>query len=132
MYDAFEIETSNPAVLEVSENPVVDGKALTFNVYPVSEGTAQVTISAFVGDSLGKDMRLAREVGALGCWAEYGTYVSAEYQERLAILSAPAATRRHLRQAPDAEAMPRVRLSCFDQLIDVIDAENARSRVSVA
>lgn len=87
---------------------------------------------AFVGDSLGKDMRLAREVGALGCWAEYGTYVSAEYQERLAILSAPAATRRHLRQAPDADAMPRVRLSCFDQLLDVIDAENSGSRVSAA
>ncbi len=79
---------------------------------------------ALVGDSLSKDMRLAREVGALGCWAEYGTYVSAEYQERLEILSAPAATRRHLRQAPDPEAMPRVRLSCFDQLLGAIEAEN--------
>lgn len=83
-----------------------------------------------VGDSLSKDMRLAREVGALGCWAEYGTYVSAEYQERLAILSAPAATRRHLRQAPDAEAMPRVRLSCFDQVLGVIEAENSGARAA--
>ncbi len=77
---------------------------------------------AVVGDSLSKDMRLARTAGALGCWAEYGTYVSAEYQERLAILSAPAATRRHLRQAPDAESMPPVRLSCFSQILDVIGA----------
>ncbi|MDR0966109.1 MAG: HAD family hydrolase [Myxococcales bacterium] len=80
---------------------------------------------ALVGDSLSKDMRLARQTGAIGCWAEYGTYISAEYQERLDILSAPKAMRRHLRQAPDSTALPRFRLSCFDQLLGIIESENS-------
>ncbi len=48
-----------------------------------------------VGDSLHKDIAVARKVGAKDCWAEYGTYVSAEYRERLDIVSANAITRRH-------------------------------------
>ena len=83
---------------------------------------------AMVGDSLSKDMRLAHDAGAVGCWAEYGTYVSAEYQERLAILSAPAATRRHLRQSPDPESVPKIRLSCFSQILDVISSSETRLR----
>ncbi|HCF56939.1 MAG TPA: HAD family hydrolase, partial [Myxococcales bacterium] len=75
----------------------------------------------FVGDSLTKDVRVARETGALDCWAEYGTYVSAEYLERLAIISAPSATRRHLRHAPDDRTgRPTVRLSCFEQVLEVV------------
>jgi phosphoglycolate phosphatase len=87
---------------------------------------------ALVGDSLTKDMRLAREAGALDCWAEYGTYISAEYLERLAIISAPSATRRHLRHAPDEKSgWPTVRLSCFEQLAEVVVASRARgSRVA--
>jgi phosphoglycolate phosphatase len=78
---------------------------------------------ALVGDSLTKDMRLARELGALDCWAEYGTYVSAEYLERLTIISAPSATRRHLRHTPDnRKDGPTVRLSCFEQVLDQIEA----------
>jgi FMN phosphatase YigB (HAD superfamily) len=48
-----------------------------------------------VGDSLRKDVAVARQVGALDAWAEYGTYVSLEYRERLDVISAPAITRRH-------------------------------------
>lgn len=73
-----------------------------------------------VGDSLAKDMKLACEAGAISCWAEYGTYVSAEYLERLAILSAPSATRRHLRHAPAAYVKPQYRLSGFDQVLDIV------------
>lgn len=77
---------------------------------------------AFVGDSLTKDVKVAREAGALDCWAEYGTYISAEYLERLAIISAPSATRRHLRHAPDDKSgRPTVRLSCFEQVLEVVE-----------
>ena len=48
-----------------------------------------------IGDSLKKDIGVAREVGAVDCWAEYGTYVSLEYRERLDIISAASVTRRH-------------------------------------
>lgn len=82
----------------------------------------------FVGDSLTKDVRVARETGALDCWAEYGTYVSAEYLERLAIISAPSATRRHLRHAPDdGTGKPTVRLSCFEQVLEVVASSRANA-----
>lgn len=88
---------------------------------------------AFVGDSLTKDMVLARKVGALDCWAEYGNYVSAEYRERLAIISAPSATRRHLQQASRPGEKPAsVRLACFEQMIDVVEASASGVRSAVA
>lgn len=80
----------------------------------------------YVGDSLKKDVAVARAVGALDCWAEYGTYVSAEYRERLDIISAPSVTRRHAagvleggearREEPATHA-----LSNFAQLLRIID-----------
>ena len=48
-----------------------------------------------VGDSLHKDIAVARKCGAMDAWAEYGTYYSREYRERLDIVSADAITRRH-------------------------------------
>jgi phosphoglycolate phosphatase len=48
-----------------------------------------------IGDSVRKDVGVARQVGARALWAEYGTYVSIEYRERLDVISAPAITRRH-------------------------------------
>lgn len=48
-----------------------------------------------VGDSLRKDVAVAQATGARDAWAEYGTYVSLEYRERLEVVSAPAITRRH-------------------------------------
>jgi phosphoglycolate phosphatase len=50
----------------------------------------------YVGDNVKKDMPVAEKNGVTGVWAEYGTYVSAEYRERLAIISAKSVTRRHV------------------------------------
>ena len=86
--------------------------------------------TAFIGDSQRKDIPLARKVGALDCWAEYGTYISAEYAERLSVISAPSATRRHLQQAPaEHEPPPTVRLSNFDQILPLVQS-SAKSAVA--
>jgi phosphoglycolate phosphatase len=88
----------------------------------------------YVGDNVKKDMALAQACGAVGVWAEYGTYVSAEYRERLAVISAKSVTRRHVsdevaepgRQAPP----PRwpLAISSFAQVLEVLDgARWARS-----
>jgi phosphoglycolate phosphatase len=78
----------------------------------------------YVGDNPAKDLPVAQGCGALGVWAEYGTYVSAEYRERLAVISAPVVTRRHV---PDAvvEGRPPPRwplaISSFTQVLEVLD-----------
>jgi FMN phosphatase YigB (HAD superfamily) len=77
-----------------------------------------------VGDSLRKDIAVAREVGAIDCWAEYGTYTSYEYRERLDIISANAITQRHAASVYEdkrAEVKPTHALSNFSQLLDIID-----------
>ena len=48
----------------------------------------------YVGDSRKKDIAVAQRVGCLDALAEYGTYRSAEYAERLEVISAPSATKR--------------------------------------
>ena len=82
-----------------------------------------------VGDSQTKDVKIAQLTGALDAWAEYGTYISAEYRERLNIISADSATRRHLQHnaAKDAQP-PTVRLSGFDQVLKLV--QESRARVS--
>lgn len=79
-----------------------------------------------VGDSVKKDIAVAREVGAVDCWAEYGTYVSLEYRERLDIISAPAITRRHAASVFEGgqkkSLEPTFTLSNFSQLLGIIDA----------
>jgi phosphoglycolate phosphatase len=78
-----------------------------------------------VGDSLKKDVAVAKALGAVDCWAEYGTYVSAEYRERLDIVSAKAITQRHaasLYEAHDATAQATHALSNFGQVLKIIDA----------
>jgi len=80
-----------------------------------------------VGDSLKKDVALARRVGAVDCWAEYGTYVPEEYLERLNIVSARSITRRHAASVldRDADQPPSAAthsLSNFWQLLSIIDA----------
>lgn len=77
-----------------------------------------------VGDSVRKDVALAKAVGARDCWAEYGTYVSLEYRERLDTISAKAITRRHAASmiAGDATAAePSHTLSNFAQVLDFLD-----------
>ena len=71
-----------------------------------------------VGDSLTKDVALAQASGALDVWAEYGTYVSVEYRERLAVISAASATRRHLQHSSKGQSRaPTARISAFDQVL---------------
>lgn len=79
-----------------------------------------------VGDSLQKDIAVAQRVGALDLWAEYGTLMSLEYRERLATISARAATRRHLQHAaPEGARPPTRRLSNFTQVLEIVDATRA-------
>ncbi|MFY0579040.1 hypothetical protein ACN28S_36495 [Cystobacter fuscus] len=84
-----------------------------------------------MGDALKKDMAVAREVGALDCWAEYGTYISLEYLERLEIISAPAITKRHAASILDGDARknahPTRRLSNFSQLLEIIDGASTQT-----
>jgi phosphoglycolate phosphatase len=73
----------------------------------------------YVGDNVVKDMPVAQTCGALGAWAEYGTYVSAEYRERLAVISAKSVTRRHV-----AEEVPLrwpLALSSFTQVREIVE-----------
>jgi FMN phosphatase YigB (HAD superfamily) len=79
----------------------------------------------YVGDNPAKDMPVAEACGAVGVWAEYGTYVSAEYRERLAVMSPRVVTRRHV---PDEVAQGRrpaarwpLAISSFSQVLDVVD-----------
>jgi len=85
-----------------------------------------------IGDSLHKDIAVARKVGALDCWAEYGTYVSREYRERLDIISATAITRRHAASMFEGDSQRRPEtshaLSGFAQVLDIVDAAKASGR----
>jgi len=77
----------------------------------------------FIGDSVRKDVAVAKAVGALDCWAEYGTYVSHEYRERLDTISANAITRRHaagVMEGDAAAAEPTHALSNFAQLLKLL------------
>jgi FMN phosphatase YigB (HAD superfamily) len=73
----------------------------------------------YVGDNARKDMALARACGVVGVWAEYGTYVSHEYRERLAVISAQAVTRRHV--ADEGAARWPLAISSFTQVLDILD-----------
>jgi FMN phosphatase YigB (HAD superfamily) len=85
-----------------------------------------------VGDSLHKDVAVARAVGALDCWAEYGTYVSREYRERLDIISATAITRRHAASVLEGDreqgTKPTHALSNFSNVLGILAA---RGRATV-
>jgi FMN phosphatase YigB (HAD superfamily) len=73
----------------------------------------------YVGDSVKKDMPVAEACGALGVWAEYGTYVSHEYRQRLAVISASAVTRRHV--AEETPARWPLAISSFTQVLELLD-----------
>ena len=68
----------------------------------------------YVGDSVKKDMALAATVGVTGVWAEYGTYVSTEYRERLAVISAKQVNQRHV--ADEAQGRWPLAISSFSQV----------------
>lgn len=73
----------------------------------------------YVGDNVKKDMPAAEKAGVLGVWAEYGTYVSAEYRERLSVISAKSVTRRHV--AEETPARWPLAISSFTQVLDIAD-----------
>lgn len=79
----------------------------------------------FIGDSLKKDVAVAKKVGAVDAYAEYGTYYSREYRERLDIISAEAITRRHAASVTEGDAhTPRSathHLSNFSQVLRIVD-----------
>ncbi len=79
-----------------------------------------------VGDNRWKDGGSARAVGCPWAWAEYGTYLSLEYRERLDTISARSATRRHLAgpEGGGAPADPDFALSNFAQVAGVVQALN--------
>jgi hypothetical protein len=71
-----------------------------------------------------KDIGVARAVGCREAWAEYGTYASPEYRERLSIVSSNVITRRHaahlFEKQSDVEK-PRHRLSNYEQVLTLLD-----------
>jgi phosphoglycolate phosphatase len=73
----------------------------------------------YVGDNVKKDMPVAAACGALGVWAEYGTYVSGEYRERLAVISARSVTARHV--AEETHARWPLAVSSFAQVLEIAD-----------
>ncbi|WP_248355426.1 HAD family hydrolase [Anaeromyxobacter oryzae] len=73
----------------------------------------------YVGDNVKKDMPVAEACGALGVWAEYGTYVSKEYRDRLAVISAKKVTQRHV--ADESQARWPLAISSFAQVLDILD-----------
>ncbi|MHB8419637.1 MAG: HAD family hydrolase [Myxococcales bacterium] len=80
-----------------------------------------------VGDNRGKDGGMARSAGCRWAWAEYGTYLSLEYRERLDTISARSATRRHLSENEPGEPLPDPDfvLSNFAQVAGIVQALNA-------
>jgi phosphoglycolate phosphatase len=105
------------------EKPATDGLLQICRTYGVDPTEVLV-----IGDSLKKDIALAQKVGALDAWAEYGTYVSLEYRERLDTVSAPSITRRHAAsvfEKASQEAKPTYALSSFKQVLDILDGKLA-------
>jgi phosphoglycolate phosphatase len=87
-----------------------------------------------VGDSVKKDVAVAQAVGCHDAWAEYGTYVSLEYRERLDIVSSPAITRRHAAhvfEQGQKEVTPTHSLSNFAQILNLVDTLSSASGVGM-
>jgi FMN phosphatase YigB (HAD superfamily) len=82
----------------------------------------------YVGDNVKKDMRVAERCGVAGIWAEYGTYVSKEYRDRLAVISAKQVTQRHV--ADESQGRWPVAISSFTQLLELLDREASRPRAA--
>jgi FMN phosphatase YigB (HAD superfamily) len=79
-----------------------------------------------VGDNRSKDGGAAHAAGCVWAWAEYGTYISLEYRERLETISAPSSTRRHLAEigGPGDQPAPHFVLSNFAQVPGIVEVLN--------
>lgn len=73
----------------------------------------------YVGDNVKKDMPVAEACRTVGVWAEYGTYVSGEYRERLAVISPKTVTRRHV--ADETPQRWPLSISSFAQVLEIVD-----------
>jgi len=83
----------------------------------------QPTEVLVVGDSVKKDIAIAKELGCHDAWAEYGTYVGHEYRERLDIISSTAITRRHAAnvfESGQQSVTPTRSLSNFSQVLELV------------
>jgi phosphoglycolate phosphatase len=77
-----------------------------------------------IGDSVKKDIAVAQALGCHDVWAEYGTYVSLEYRERLDIISSNAITRRHAAnvfEGGQQSISPTHTVSNYGQVLGLID-----------
>jgi FMN phosphatase YigB (HAD superfamily) len=101
-----------------AEKPSPAGLRRVLEDYGLSPGEV-----LYVGDNVKKDMALAAECGVAGAWAEYGTYVSKEYRDRLAVISARQVTQRHV--ADEGQARWPDALSSFTQVLELLDGERA-------
>jgi len=97
-----------------AEKPSPDGLRRILDDFGLDGGDV-----VYVGDNVKKDMPVARACGALGVWAEYGTYISAEYRERLAVISAQTVTRRHV--AEEGHDRWPLSVSSFVQVKDILE-----------
>ena len=73
-----------------------------------------------VGDNRAKDGGTARAAGCRWAWAEYGTYLSIEYRERLDVISPRSVTRRHFAEPGDADLEPDWAISNFAQISRIV------------
>jgi phosphoglycolate phosphatase len=103
-----------------AEKPSPDGLARILSDFGLAGGEV-----LYVGDNVKKDMPVADACGAVGVWAEYGTYVSEEYRERLAIISASAVTRRHV--AEETALRWPLAISSFTQVAALADGSAGAS-----
>lgn len=75
-----------------------------------------------VGDNIKKDMAAAAAAGVVGVWAEYGTYISPEYRERLDIISARSVTKKNVADELDEKAIqPEIAIGGFRRILDIVD-----------
>ncbi len=100
------------------EKPNVAGLKKILQTYGVQPKDVLV-----VGDSVKKDVAIAQELGCLDVFAEYGTYVSVEYRERLDIISSNAITRRHaasVYESGQQQVTPSRRISNYGQILELL------------
>ncbi|MFO0594844.1 MAG: HAD family hydrolase [Myxococcaceae bacterium] len=121
--------TSCPAVElpRDHEKPNPAGLKRILSTYGLSSSEVLV-----IGDSVKKDIAVAQALGCHDVWAEYGTYVSLEYRERLDIISSPAITRRHaahvFEQGQD-QITPTRSVSNFSQILNIVDTLSSESGI---
>jgi phosphoglycolate phosphatase len=104
-----------------AEKPSPEGLARVLADFDLDGGEV-----LYVGDNVKKDMPVARACGATGVWAEYGTYVSGEYRERLSVISARSVTQRHV--ADETAARWPLAISSFVQVLDLVDGAGRTGR----